>query len=91
MDLEQKLETICKNRIEVKCNNVMVRESLHLIGILLLLLGLLLGFVTLLDGFTNELSSIMSWSKSSIVITVTLIIQVIVIWQMSKIYKNEKW
>lgn len=91
MDLEQKLETICKNRLEVKYSNEMVRESLYLIGILLLTLGLLLGFATLLDVFTNELSSIMSWSKASVVITVTLIIQVIVVCQMSKIYKNVKW
>ena len=90
MDLEHKLETICKNRMEVKSNNAMVRESLYLIGILLLILGLSLRFATLLDVFTNELSVITSWSKSPIVIVTTLVIQLVVIWRMFDIYKNNK-
>lgn len=88
MDLGQRLETICKNRMGVKYNNAMVRESLYLIGILLLTLGLSLGFATLLDVFTNELSVITSWSKSPIVIVTTLVIQLVVIWRMFDIYKN---
>ena len=90
MDLGQRLETICKNRMGVKYNNAMVRESLYLIGILLLTLGLSLGFATLLDAFTNELSVITSWSKSPIVIVTTLVIQLVVIWRMFDIYKNNK-
>lgn len=90
MDLGQRLETICKNRMGVKYNNAMVRESLYLIGTLLLTLGLSLGFATLLDVFTNELSVITSWSKSPIVIVTTLVIQLVVIWRMFDIYKNNK-
>lgn len=90
MNLGQRLETICKNRMGVKYNNAMVRESLYLIGILLLTLGLSLGFATLLDVFTNELSVITSWSKSPIVIVTTLVIQLVVIWRMFDIYKNNK-
>lgn len=33
MELGYKLESICKNRMKVKSNNAIVRESLHLIGI----------------------------------------------------------
>lgn len=90
MDLGQRLETICKNRMGVKYNNAMVRESLYLIGILLLTLGLSLGFVTLLDVFTTELSVITSWSKSPIVIVTTFIIQSIVIWQLMKFQRKNK-
>lgn len=90
MDLECKLESICKNRMNVKSNNAIVRESLHLIGIFLLIAGLLLGLVTLLDVAVNELTVIMNWSKAPIVIAVTFIIQSIVIWQLRKFQRKNK-
>lgn len=90
MDLEHKLETICKNRMEVKYNNAIVRESLHLIGILLLIAGLSLGFAMSLDVTSNKLVLIMNWSKLQIVIVVTIIIQSIVLWGLSKMFKKNK-
>lgn len=90
MDLGCKLESICKNRMNVKSNNAIVRESLHLIGIFLLMAGLSLGFVMLLDVTSNELVLIMNWSKEPIVIVVTIIIQSIVIWQLMRFQRKNK-
>lgn len=90
MDLECKLESICKNRMNVKSNNAIVRESLHLIGIFLLMAGLSLGFAMLLDVTSNELVLIMNWSKEPIVIVVTIIIQSIVIWQLMRFQRKNK-
>lgn len=92
MDLEHKLETICKNRIEVKSNNAIVRESLQLIGILLLASGISLGLATSLDVIVTNLISMMNWSKEPLVIVVTIIIQLIVFWWLTKFCreKNKK-
>ena len=90
MDLECKLESICNNRMNVKSNNAIVRESLHLIGIFLLMAGLSLGFAMLLDVTSNELVLIMNWSKEPIVIVVTIIIQSIVIWQLMRFQRKNK-
>lgn len=90
MDLECKLESICKNRMNVKSNNAIVRESLHLIGIFLLIAGLSLGFAMSLDVTSNELVLILNWSKAPIVIVTTFIIQSIVIWQLMKFQRKNK-
>ena len=90
MELGYKLESICKNRMKVKSNNAIVRESLHLIGILLLIAGLSLGFVMSLDVTSNELVLIFNWSKAPIVIVTTFIIQSIVIWQLMKFQRKNK-
>ena len=90
MELGYKLESICKNRMKVKSNNAIVRESLHLIGILLLIAGLSLGFAMSLDVTSNELVLIMNWSKAPIVIVKTFIIQSIVIWQLMKFQRKNK-
>lgn len=90
MDLERKLETICKNRLEVKYNNAMVREQLWVAGILLLISAFALIAATVLQGAVNELSAITGWSKASIVIIATLIIQLIVVYGVSKMYKQNK-
>lgn len=92
MDLEQKLETIYKNRLEVKCNNALVREQLQVAGILLMVSAIALAGATVLQGAVTELSAITGWSELLIVIVVTLVIQAIVVWRMSKIYKiTTKW
>lgn len=90
MDLECKLESICKNRMNVKSNNAIVRESLHLIGIFLLIAGLSLGFAMSLDVISNELVLILNWSKEPIVIVTTFIIQSIVIWQLMRFQRKNK-
>lgn len=90
MDLEQRLETIYKNRLEVKYNNAMVREQLWVVGILLLISAIALALATLFEGATSELAVITGWSKSSIVIVATLIIQLIVVYGVSKMYKQNK-
>ena len=90
MELGYKLESICKNRMKVKSNNAIVRESLHLIGIFLLIAGLSLGFAMLLDVTSNELVLILNWSKAPIVIVTTFIIQSIVIWQLMKFQRKNK-
>lgn len=89
MDLEHKLETIHRNRMRVKSNNVSVRESLHSTGILLLIAGLLLGLTTLLDVAVNELTVIMNWSKAPLVIVVTIIVQLIVFWWLTKFCREK--
>lgn len=89
MNLEHKLETICKNRMGVKSNNATVRESLHLIGIFLLMAGLILGLATLLDVAVNELTVIMNWFKAPLVIVVTIIIQLIVFWWLTKFCREK--
>lgn len=86
MDLEQRLETIYKNRLEVKYNNAMVREQLWVAGILLLISAFALMAATVLQGAVNELSAIAGWSKRPIMIVVTLVIQAIVVWRIFKIY-----
>lgn len=92
MDLEQKLETIYKNRLEVKYNNALVREQLQVAGILLMVSAIALAGATVLQGAVTELSAITGWSELLIVIVVTLVIQAIVVWRMSKIYKiTTKW
>ena len=92
MDLEQRLETIYKNRLEVKYNNAMVREQLQVAGILLMVSAIALAGATVLQGTVTELSAITGWSELLIVIVVTLVIQAIVVWRMSKIYKiTTKW
>lgn len=92
MDLEQKLETIYKNRLEVKYNNALVREQLQVAGILLMVSAIALAGATVLKGAVTELSAITGWSELLIVIVVTLVIQAIVVWRMSKIYKiTTKW
>ena len=92
MDLEQKLETIYKNRLEVKYNNALVREQLQVAGILLMVSAIALAGATVLQGVVTELSAITGWSELLIVIVVTLVIQAIVVWRMSKIYKiTTKW
>lgn len=90
MELGYKLESICKNRMKVKSNNAIVRESLHLIGIFLLIVGLSLGFAMSLDVTSNELVLILNWSKAPIVIVTTFIIQSIVIWQLMKFQRKNK-
>lgn len=90
MNLEHKLETICKNRMEVKYNNALVREQLQVAGIILLVSAIALALATLFEGATSELAAITGWSKSSIVITATLVIQLIVVWRMSKLFKKNK-
>ena len=90
MDLEQRLETIYKNRLEVKYNNAMVRELLRVAGIMLLISALALVAATVLQGAVDELVAITGWSKSSIVIVVTLIIQLIVVYRLSKMFKKNK-
>lgn len=90
MDLENKLETIYKNRMEVKYNNAMVREQLQVAGILLMVSAIALALATLFEGATSELAAITGWSKSSIVIVATLIIQLIVVYGASKMYKKNK-
>lgn len=90
MDLEHKLETICKNRMEVKYNNAMVRELLRVAGILLLISALALVAATVLQGAVDELVTITGWSKSSIVITTTIIIQLIAVYGLSKMYKKNE-
>lgn len=90
MELGYKLESICKNRMKVKSNNTIVRESLHLIGIFLLIAGLSLGFAMSLDVTSNELVLILNWSKAPIVIVTTFIIQSIVIWQLMKFQRKNK-
>lgn len=90
MDLEHKLETICKNRMEVKYNNALVREQLQVAGIILLVSAIALALATLFEGATSELAAITGWSKSSIVIAATLVIQLIVVWRMSKLFKKNK-
>lgn len=90
MDLEHKLETICKNRMEVKYNNAMVRELLRVAGILLLISALALVAATVLQGAIDELVAITGWSKSSIVITATIIIQLIVVYDLSKMCKTNE-
>ena len=92
MDLEQKLETIYKNRLEVKYNNALVLEQLQVAGILLMVSAIALAGATVLQGAVTELSAITGWSELLIVIVVTLVIQAIVVWRMSKIYKiTTKW
>lgn len=91
MDLEQRLDTIYKNRLEVKYNNAMVREQLWVAGILLLISAFALMAVTVLQGAVNELSAITGWSKASITIVVTLVIQVIVMRRMFQFYKVTEW
>ena len=92
MDLEQKLETIYKNRLEVKYNNALVREQLQVAGILLMVSAIALAGATVLQGAVTELSAITGWSELLIVIVVTLVIQAIVVWRMPKIYKiTTKW
>lgn len=86
MDLEQRLETICKKRMEVKYNNALVREQLWVVGILLLISAIALAGATVLQGAVTELSTITGWSKRPIMIVVTLVIQAIVVWRMFKIY-----
>ena len=86
MDLEQRLETICKNRLEVKYNNAMVREQLWVVGVLLLISAIALAGATVLQGAVTELSAITGWSKRPIMIVVTLVIQAIVVWRMFRIY-----
>lgn len=90
MELGYKLESICENRMKVKSNNAIVRESLHLIGIFLLIAGLSLGFAMSLDVTSNELVLILNWSKALIVIVTTFIIQSIVIWQLMKFQRKNK-
>ena len=92
MDLEQRLETIYKNRLEVKYNNALVWEQLQVAGILLMVSAIALAVATVLQGAVTELSAITGWSELLIVIVVTLVIQAIVVWRMSKIYKiTTKW
>lgn len=91
MNLEHKLETICKNRLEVKYNNAMVREQFWVAGILLLISAFALIAATVLQGAVNELSAITGWSKVSITITVTLMIQVVVMYRMFQFYKVTEW
>ena len=90
MDLEHKLETICKNRMEVKYNNAMVRELLRVAGIMLLISALALVAATVLQGAIDELVEITDWSKPSIVITVTIIIQLIAVYDLSKMCKTNE-
>lgn len=90
MELVYKLESICENRMKVKSNNAIVRESLHLIGIFLLIAGLSLGFAMSLDVTSNKLVLILNWSKALIVIVTTFIIQSIVIWQLMKFQRKNK-
>lgn len=90
MDLEHKLETICKNRMEVKSNNAMVREQLHVVGILLLIPAIALALATLFEGAISDLVVINGWSKAPIVIIATFIIQSIVIWQLMKFQRKNK-
>lgn len=90
MDLEQKLETIYKNRLEVKYNNALVREQLQVAGILLMVSAIALAGATVLQGAVTELSAITGWSELLIVIVVTLVIQAIVVWRMSKLFKKNK-
>lgn len=91
MDLEQRLETICKNRLEVKYNNAIVREQFWVAGILLLISAFALVAATVLQGAVNELSAITGWSERPIMIVVTLVIQVVVMYRMFQFYKDIKW
>lgn len=91
MDLEHKLETICKNRLEVKYNNAMVREQLWVAGILLLISAFALVAGTVLQGAVTELSALTGWSEPLIVIVVTLVIQVVVMYRMFQFYKVTEW
>ena len=91
MNLEHKLETIYKNRMEVKYNNAMVREQFWVAGILLLISAFALVAATVLQGAVNELSAMTGWSKASITITVTLVIQVVVMYRMFQFYKVREW
>lgn len=91
MNLEHKLETIYKNRMEVKYNNAMVREQFWVAGILLLISAFALVAATVLQGAVNELSTITGWSKASITITVTLVIQVVAMYRMFQFYKVTEW
>lgn len=86
MNLERKLETIYKNRMEVKYNNALVREQLWVVGVLLLISAIALAGATVLQGAVTELSAITGWSKRPIMIVVTLVIQAIVVWRMFRIY-----
>ena len=90
MNLEHKLETIYKNRMEVKYNNTLVREQLQVAGIILMVSAIALALATLFESATSELAVITGWSESSIVITATLIIQLIVVWRMSEFFKKNK-
>lgn len=90
MNLGHKLETIYKNRMEVKYNNALVREQLQVAGILLMVSAIALALATLFEGATSELAVITGWSKSSIVIVATLIIQLMVVYGVSKMYKKNK-
>ena len=90
MDLEHKLETVYKNRMEVKYNNAMVREQLQVAGILLMVSAIALALATLFEGATSELAAITGWSKSSIVIVATLIIQLSVVYGWSKMFRKNK-
>lgn len=90
MNLEHKLETICKNRMEVKYNNALVRGQLQVAGIILMVSAIALALATLFEGVVSELAVITGWSKSSIVIVATLIIQLIVVYGVSKMYKKNK-
>jgi hypothetical protein len=90
MNLEHKLETICKNRMEVKYNNALVREQLQVAGIILIVSAIALALATLFEGATSELAVITGWSKSSIVIVATLIIQLTVVYGLSKMYRKNK-
>ena len=90
MDLEQRLETIYKNRMEVKYNNALVREQLQVASIILMVSAIALALATLFDGATSESAAITGWSESSIVIVATLIIQLIVVWRMSKLFQKNK-
>lgn len=91
MNLERKLETIYKNRMEVKYNNALVREQFWVAGILLLISAFALVAATVLQGAVNELSTITGWSKASITIVVTLVIQVVVMYRMFQFYKVTEW
>lgn len=86
MNLERKLETIYKNRMEVKYNNALVREQLWVVGVLLLISAIALAGATVLQGAVTELSAITGWSKRPIMIVVTLVIQAIVVWRLFRIY-----
>ena len=77
--------------MEVKYNNAMVREQFWVPGILLLISAFALVAATVLQGAVNELSTITGWSKASITITVTLVIQVVAMYRMFQFYKVTEW
>ena len=77
--------------MEVKYNNAMVREQFWVAGILLLISAFALVAATVLQGAVNELSTITGWSKASITITVTLVIQVVAMYRMFQFYKVTEW